>query len=140
MLIGVAETVMISIASEAGCAIAWFKTRDIKKSLELYASENFIPINECDFRLLSIITSIKSNADSDYVVIRNDLLKEYLKKDRIINEHISFIQNYNIEIFHGSGFLVFSLLGIMILAIVNGLITSIILETFILIRQNFTFF
>jgi len=33
----------------------------------------------------------------------------------------------------------FSLLGIMILAIVNGLITSIILETFILIRQNFTF-
>jgi len=33
----------------------------------------------------------------------------------------------------------FPLLGIMILAIVNGLITSIILETFILIRQNFTF-
>ena len=33
----------------------------------------------------------------------------------------------------------FSLLGIMILAIINGLITSIILETFILIRQNFTF-
>ena len=27
----------------------------------------------------------------------------------------------------------------MILAIINGLITSIILETFILIRQNFTF-
>ena len=33
----------------------------------------------------------------------------------------------------------FPLLGIMILAIINGLITSIILETFILIRQNFTF-
>ena len=33
----------------------------------------------------------------------------------------------------------FQILGIMILAIIIGLITSIILETFILIRQNFTF-
>ena len=33
----------------------------------------------------------------------------------------------------------FPLLGIMILAIINGLITSIILETIILIRQNFSF-
>ncbi len=33
----------------------------------------------------------------------------------------------------------FPVLSIMILAIVNGLITSIILETFILIKQNFTF-
>ena len=31
------------------------------------------------------------------------------------------------------------LMGIMILAIINGLITSIVLETFILIRQNFSF-
>ncbi len=76
------------------------KTRDIKKTLELYASENFIPLNECDFKILSVITSIKGNADTDYVVMKNDLLKEYLKKDRIINEHISFIQNYNVEIFH----------------------------------------
>ena len=33
----------------------------------------------------------------------------------------------------------FPLLGIMILAIINGLITSIILETMILIRQGFSF-
>ena len=33
----------------------------------------------------------------------------------------------------------FPILGIMILAIINGLITSVILETFILIKQNFTF-
>ena len=33
----------------------------------------------------------------------------------------------------------FPLMGIMILAIINGLITSIILETFILMRQNFSF-
>ena len=33
----------------------------------------------------------------------------------------------------------FSLIGIMILAIFNGLITSIILETIILIRQGFSF-
>ena len=33
----------------------------------------------------------------------------------------------------------FPLLGIMVLAIINGLITSIILETIILIRQNFSF-
>ena len=33
----------------------------------------------------------------------------------------------------------FSLLGIMVLAIINGLITSIILETIILIRQGFSF-
>ena len=34
----------------------------------------------------------------------------------------------------------FPVLGIMILAIINGLITSIILETIILISQNFSFF
>ena len=33
----------------------------------------------------------------------------------------------------------FSVLGIMILAIINGLITSIILETIILMSQNFSF-
>jgi len=33
----------------------------------------------------------------------------------------------------------FPVLGIMILAIINGLITSIILETIILINQNFKF-
>ena len=34
----------------------------------------------------------------------------------------------------------FPILGIMILAIINGLITSIILETMILIRQGFSFY
>ena len=33
----------------------------------------------------------------------------------------------------------FPLTGIMILAIINGIITSIVLETFILMRQNFSF-
>ena len=33
----------------------------------------------------------------------------------------------------------FAVLGIMILAIINGIITSIILETIILLRQNFSF-
>ena len=33
----------------------------------------------------------------------------------------------------------FPLMGIMVLAIINGLITSIVLETFILMRQNFSF-
>ena len=33
----------------------------------------------------------------------------------------------------------FPIMGIMVLAIINGLITSIILETIILIRQNFNF-
>ena len=33
----------------------------------------------------------------------------------------------------------FPLIGIMVLAIINGLITSILLETFILIRQNFSY-
>ena len=33
----------------------------------------------------------------------------------------------------------FPILGIMVLAIINGLITSIILETIILMRQNFNF-
>ena len=33
----------------------------------------------------------------------------------------------------------FPLMGILILAIINGLITSIFLETFILMRQNFSF-
>ena len=34
----------------------------------------------------------------------------------------------------------FPVLGIMLLAIINGLITSVLLETIILVRQNFKFF
>ena len=34
----------------------------------------------------------------------------------------------------------FPILGIMLLAIINGLITSVLLETIILVRQNFKFF
>jgi len=44
---------------------------------------------------------------------------------------IFFFQVYQIS---------FPILSIMILAIINGLITSIILETIILIRQSFSFF
>ena len=33
----------------------------------------------------------------------------------------------------------FSVIGIMVLAVINGLLTSIMLETFILVRQNFKF-
>jgi len=76
------------------------KTKEIKKALALYANENFIPLNECDFRLLSSVTSIKGNADEDYFIVKNDILKSYLDKKRILNEHITFMQNYNIEIFH----------------------------------------
>ena len=44
---------------------------------------------------------------------------------------IFFFQVYQIS---------FPVLGIMILAIINGLITSIILETIILIKQSFSFY
>ena len=49
------------------------------------------------------------------------------------------IGDFGTILFFQSSKISFPILGIMILAIINGLITSIILETFILMKQNIEF-
>jgi len=71
-------------------------TRHIQKSLENFAEENFLPLAECDFTLLKTNTYVKSNLSGEFQNFTPEVLKEYLDKDKILNEHIEFQQRHQI--------------------------------------------
>lgn len=70
-------------------------SRHIKKALENFAQENFLPAAECDFTLLKTHTYIKSNANNEFEHFAKKVLDQYLNKDKILNEHIEFQQHHN---------------------------------------------
>ena len=72
------------------------KTKNIQKSLIKYASDNELTLLECDFSIKKVDTYVKESASDEFILISNELLKEYTDKDRILNEHIEFNQVYTI--------------------------------------------
>lgn len=74
------------------------KTRDIKESLQEYAQKNNLKVQECDFTLNGVSTYMSTLSQKDFTLISKELIKEYLDKKRILNEHISFHQIYNITL------------------------------------------
>lgn len=76
------------------------KTKNIQESLQEYATENAITLNECDFSINQINTYIKDNALSDFTLVSKEILSQYLDQDRILNEHIEFNQLYTITLRH----------------------------------------
>jgi Flagellar Assembly Protein A N-terminal region len=69
-------------------------SRYIKKSLESFAAENFLPLAECDFTLLKTNTYIKSNTSGEFELFSQETLKDYLGRDKILNEHIEIQQQH----------------------------------------------
>ncbi|MBA1433521.1 MAG: DUF342 domain-containing protein [Epsilonproteobacteria bacterium] len=76
------------------------KTKHIKKALEKYASDNLIPLSECDFIINKVETLLRSTHSPEFEHYTKDRLQEYLERDRIINEHIEFSQIYTITAMH----------------------------------------
>ena len=72
------------------------KTRYIEEALNIFAQENLIPSSECDFLITKVDTYIKSNATESFELYNKDIQKQYMDKERILNEHIEFHQLFTI--------------------------------------------
>ena len=72
------------------------KTKDIQKSMAMYATDNQVSLNECTFSINRVDTYIKESATDEFILIAKDILNQYTDKDRILNEHIEFNQVYTI--------------------------------------------
>jgi len=72
------------------------KTKHIKDALTRYATDNLIPLSECDFKLHKVDTLVKNSRNHEFEHYTKDRLAEYLDKDKIINEHVEFAQIYTI--------------------------------------------
>jgi hypothetical protein len=73
------------------------KTKDIKLSLQKYASQNAISIKQCDFSLLHIDTYMHSIADDDFQLYNSDIHQLYTNESKMRNQHIRLHQIYTIN-------------------------------------------
>ncbi len=72
------------------------KTKHIKDALERYATDNLIPLSECDFKLNKIETLLKNIHSPEFEHYSKEMLAPYLDRDKIVNEHVEFSQIYTI--------------------------------------------
>jgi len=72
------------------------KTKDIQKSMAIYATDNLTALEECTFSINRVETYVKESATDEFILIAKDILNQYIDKDRILNEHIEFNQVYTI--------------------------------------------
>ncbi len=76
------------------------KTKHIKPAIEKFIAKHLIPPSEADFTLNNVDTLLKSLTIDSFTLFNNDVLKNYLDKEKILNEHISFTQIYTITLKH----------------------------------------
>ena len=74
-------------------------TSELQKSLELFADENSLVPAECDFKILKTDTYVRSNVVGEFEHYTKDILEKYLDKDKILNEHIEFVQRHEVTFF-----------------------------------------
>ena len=72
------------------------KTRHIKEALSRYATDNLIPLSECDFTLHKVDTLLKTTRNPEFEHYTKEKLQAYLDREKIINEHVEFEQIYTI--------------------------------------------
>ncbi|MEN4052826.1 MULTISPECIES: flagellar assembly protein A [Sulfurimonas] len=72
------------------------KTKHIKDALSRYATDNLLPISECDFTINKVETLVQNNRSHEFEHYTKERLLEYLDRDKIINEHVEFAQIYTI--------------------------------------------
>lgn len=72
------------------------KTKDIQKSMAIYAADNLTALEECTFIINKVDTYVKESATGEFILVAKNILDQYLDKDKILNEHIEFNQVYTI--------------------------------------------
>jgi len=74
------------------------KTKNIANSISKFAAENLLSPSEYNFNINAIQTYIKTTADDDFVMYKEDIHGYYENPEKIINEHVRFKQIYTITI------------------------------------------
>lgn len=77
-----------------------FTTGDIEKTIDEFIVGKNITAKECDFSIAAIENYVKDNATGETKLVSKEALSEYLDRDKIINEHISFHQVFKIKVFY----------------------------------------
>ncbi len=72
-------------------------TKDIPHAMTTFASENFTPLSECDFKITNVSSYIKTSSDDDFKLFNENVNEHYKNKEEIINQHLEFSQSYTIE-------------------------------------------
>nr|WP_321266347.1 flagellar assembly protein A [uncultured Sulfurimonas sp.] len=73
------------------------KTKNVKDAMSSFASDNFIPLNECDFFIKDVQTYIKTSSDDAFRLFNEDVHEHYKDEKSIINQHLELQQLYTIE-------------------------------------------
>jgi len=74
-------------------------TRNVQKAIKVYAKKALVAPSECDFTLKKVQTLVKTKLSEDFEHITKEQLASYLDKQKILNEHISFKQEYTLVLF-----------------------------------------
>ncbi|MDY0116409.1 MAG: FapA family protein [Sulfurimonadaceae bacterium] len=72
------------------------RTKNIQDAINEYATQNFIPISECDFQINQIETFIKTVHEKGFNKFFGDISE--FDEAKILNEHIEFQQIYTVTI------------------------------------------
>ncbi|EDZ63574.1 hypothetical protein SMGD1_1883 [Sulfurimonas gotlandica GD1] len=72
------------------------KTKNIKNSMTTFASDNFIPLNECDFNIQNVATYIKTSFDDDFRLFNENINEHYKDEKNLLNQRVEFQQLYTI--------------------------------------------
>ena len=74
-------------------------TKDIKASMEQFASDNELSFENCDFKIDKIDTYIKNCTTDKFVLFEEDINQLIHNEDKIEDEHIEISQTYTITMF-----------------------------------------
>lgn len=76
------------------------KTKNVKKSIARFASQNAISIDACDFAIRKTATYMKTSLDDDFKLFNENVSEHYKDKNELINQHVEFHQLYILTIVH----------------------------------------
>jgi hypothetical protein len=76
------------------------KTKHIKQALQKFIAQHLIPPSEADFVLNKVDTLLKTPSQEKYELCNKELLANYLDKEKILKEKISFTQIYTVTLQH----------------------------------------
>ncbi|WP_321778947.1 flagellar assembly protein A [Sulfurimonas sp.] len=70
------------------------KTKNVKKSIARFASQNEISIDICDFTIRKTATYMKTSLDDDFKLFNENVAEHYKDKNELVNQHVEFHQLY----------------------------------------------
>ena len=74
------------------------KTKNIANSISKFAAEHLLQPSEYNFNINAIETYIKTIANDDFILYKEDIHNYYTDTDKLIDEHVQFKQLYIITI------------------------------------------